>query len=196
MRYGDGTLCQPSLHYQTDVPTAGSEPDPADVASTIWGHLGNFVPATVPTYVHIDSLVVSEQVLKPDIGAAGAVNIDIAGTLPGSSEDLPRELVAIINLHTNVASRSARGYFTLPGPGGETFTQGRLFTNEYVNAGNSLAGVLDDQLDIGTFQVTHLNPVVYSRKRHQAHQDPFTFRVQSAKLNLRPKWRRSRGTTP
>src|SRR5580765_4917410 len=115
--YTDGTLVQPSLHYQTDLDAGQNEPDPSDVAGEIWAHIGAAVTTLWPTIVILDELVVAEQVLKPNIGVAGSHNLGFAGGLPVASEDLPRELVGIINLHTGTSSRSARGYTTLPGGG-------------------------------------------------------------------------------
>lgn len=194
--YGDGTLVQPSLHYQTDLLIGQNEPDPSDVAGEIWAHIGANVLATWPALVTVHELVVSEMVLPPAIGVAGVHTVEQPGTLPVSAEDLPRELVGIINLHTETSSRSARGYITLPGPGAELYTSAREWTQGYFTNATGLATLLDDSLTIGAVNPSDIHPVVYSRKRHQANTPPYTFRVSSATFNHRPKWRRSRGTTP
>lgn len=187
---------QPSLHYQTDVPVAGGEPDPADVAAGIWALMASAFLAATPSTVTCHELLVTEQVLKPDIGAQAIRASNQAGTIAVGQEDLPRELVPILNIYSDTASRSARGYTTLAGPGSETFTNLRLWTATYVTLLEQFATNASLSFDLGTLQVTHVHPVVYSRTRHQRGQDPYTFRVKSVRVNERPHWRRSRGTTP
>ena len=194
--YGDGTLVQPSLHYQTDLNTGGSEPDPSDVAGEIWAHLDDNILTAWPAIVTLHELVVTEQVVPPAIGAVGAIQINQPGLLPVSAEDLPRELVGIINIHSGAATRSGRGYFTLPGAGSELYTSARQWTQAYFNQAIALAALFDDSLSIGAVLPAAIHPVVYSRKRHRAGLTPYTFRVQTATFNVRPHWRRSRGTTP
>jgi len=194
--YVDGTLAQPSLHYQTDLQGAQSEPDPSDVAGEIWAHIGSLFASVTHVGVTINELVVSEEVLKPNIGVTGAILINSLGVMPMSAEDLPRELVGIINIHSGAATRSGRGYMTLVSPGAELYTANRFWTQQYKTGGDQLASVLHQSLSIGAVNPSDIHPVVYSRKRHQAGLTPYTFRVQSAAFNERPKWRRSRGTTP
>jgi len=44
--------------------------------------------------------------------------------------------------------------------------------------------------------ITHVNPVVYSRKRHRDGLTPYTFRVTSATVNPKSHWLRSRTSSP
>jgi hypothetical protein len=55
---------------------------------------------------------------------------------------------------------------------------------------------LDNSFDLGDLFPTHVNPVVYSRKRHLAGLEPHTFRVTSASPRPQCRWLRSRSTTP
>jgi len=194
--HADGTLVEPGLHYQTDVPPLGDEPDASDVATGIWGVLGAAFTALTPSSVTIASLDVREMVLPPAIGAAGSHSI--AGTGSGDNGDhkLPFGLVPIIRLKTDTSSRSARGYTTPPDPiDGGTITAGQWSTS-YMTLLNAFAALLDNSFDLGSVTPTHVNPVCYSRTRHRASEDPFAFKVVNATVNPTPHWRRSRMTNP
>lgn len=146
----------------------------------------------------MDGLLVRSE----EIPASGIIPVEAfhvfgtAGTLSALNADLPRELVGIVNLHTGVGSRSARGYTTLPGPYSEAQLTDHLWAGAYATAGHAFADLLKQSFDLGTIQVAHVNPVVYSRTRRTRNQSPWTFRVTSATFNLRPHWRKSRGTSP
>jgi hypothetical protein len=192
----DGTLFEPGLHYQTDVPTGGSEPDPGDVANGIWGVIGStFMPLT-PSTITIASVDVREQVLPPAIGVAGHRTLGGSGTADPGDHLLPKGLAAIIRLKTNTSSRSARGYTTPP----PRYSSGALsdgsWSSTYMTLLSAFAATLDDSFDLGSVFPTHVNPVVYSRKRHLEDADPWAFRVTSATVNTKPHWRRSRMTSP
>lgn len=195
--YSDGTLVEPSLHYQTDLPDLGDEPDPSDVATGIWGHLGAEWQESCPTYVHIDSLVVTEMVVPPLIGVGGEHVVNADGTGSAGAEDLPRELVPLVNVHTDTRSRSARGNLRLAGVGDKSKIIARTFQAAYVTAVYTpFINKIPDEIDLGSLVITRLNPVVYSRTRHLRGETPYTFRVVGASLNPKPKWLRSRGTSP
>jgi hypothetical protein len=194
----DGTVIQPSLHYQTDLATGGDEPDGADVATGVWGVVGQEFLNCTPSRVEVDGLVVrSEEV--PGSGVLpteGFHSVGLQGNLAVLEGDLPRELVALVNIHTNVGSRSARGYITLPGPYGEGYLTLKQWAGAYATAGHAFAAKLDDSFSLGTVQAADVHPVVYSRTRRLKGFAPWTFRVTSGTFNLRPHWRRSRGTSP
>lgn len=193
--YVDGTLAVPSLHYQTDVPPGGDEPDPDDVATGVWGVIGTTYLAACRAFT-VHQVVATEQVLPPDIPAQGLKSVEAGGTLAGSDSNLPYGLVPIVNLRTDVASRSSRGHIVLPGPVDSTSFTAGLWNTAHQTAYNALAAKLDDSFDLGTLFITHVNPVVYSRKRHKDGLTPYTFRVSSASLNTTPHWLRSRMTKP
>jgi hypothetical protein len=194
----DGTIVQPSLHYQTDLSTAGEEPEAGDVASGIWAVVGQAFLNATPSRVSCDGLVVrSEEIPGSGIlPAEGFHSVGLPGNLAVVEGDLPRELVAICNIHTNVGSRSARGYITLSGPYSEAYVTLKQWAGAYATAGHAFAALLDNSFSLGTIQPADVHPVVYSRTRRIKGFTPYTFRVSSASFNLRPHWRRSRGTTP
>lgn len=194
--YSDGTLVQPSLHYQTDLPPLGDEPNADDVASGIWSLLGTAFTNATFNAITINDLIVVEQVLSPDIGATGIHHVGTPGAFSAAAEDLPRELVGLMSIHSGTASRSARGHMFLPGTGDKAKLSGRAWTTGTLDNWNVLAALLDNSFDLGAITPTHVNPVVYSRTRHIRGENPYTFRVTGATVSSRPRWLRSRGTTP
>jgi hypothetical protein len=194
--YSDGTLVQPSIHVLTDVPTAGSEPNPSDISDGVWGNLEFYFKPCCPTTVTIHELVATECVIPPAIADEGHTVIETAGTGSVGDGDLPRELVALLNIHTNTASRSARGWMFLPSPGDAGALVDGGWHTDYQTKYGDLAGQLDLSFTLGSLFPSTVNTVVYSRQRHLRGLEPHAFRVTSATLNPRPKWLRSRGSTP
>jgi len=195
--YGDGTLVQPSFHYQTDVPPLGDEPDPDDVASGLYDLIGAAFVHTCPGQVTVNDLVCAEQTVPPAIGVVGTHHIGLTGTTGSSIDDAPRALVPLINIHTGTRSRSSRGHTFLASPGDLTKISSRQWTSAFMSAiYTPFAALLDDSFDLGSITPTHVNPVIYSRTRHLAGSSPYTFRVTSAVVNPRPTWLRSRLSSP
>lgn len=196
-RHANGALVQPSVHYQTDVPTGGDEPQIEDVASSIWGLTGTDFKNSSPTDVHIDELIVAEEVLKPDIGEVTAHVVNEAGTLGVAGDRLPIAACMVLNRHTNTRSRSARGWLMLPG--GVLASQQQL--GKWVVGGIYPAAALilctrfASSFDLGTF-ATHVNPVVYSRTRRLKNTPPWTFRVTGVTQNPEVRWLSSRLSSP
>jgi len=198
-RDDSGILIQPSLHYQTDVSVVGSEPDPNDVAAGIWAIIRDHFIGATPLDVTIDELVVGEEVLKPAIGASGSHPINVQGSFSTSGDRMPNACVAVLNRHTATRSRSARGWLMMPGgiladqqANGLWHTDGGYWTAWLV----PLAALLDNSFDLGSVDPTHVNPVVYSRTRHQRGDSPYTFRVTNATANPQVRWLKSRLTIP
>jgi hypothetical protein len=191
-----GILIEPSLHYKVDVPAGGSEPPPNDVAGDIWGHIGAAFKENTPTDVSIDELVVTERVIPPDIGAAGSFVIALAGTLPAAANDLPVGLVPVINIHSAVSSRSARGWVHLPSPQRSDYCQLNTWSSTYQTLLGAFCSDANDSFDMGGVFPPTLVPVVYSRTRHLRGEDPFSFDVTTMTVNPTPKWLRSRMTAP
>jgi len=189
-------LIQPSLHYQTDVPPAGDEPDPNDVAAGVWGVLGTQFLACFHNEVNVHDLVALEETLPPAIGVAGLHHVGLAGTLTGAGDWLPEGLVPLINIHTDTRSRSARGWVHMPNPRYSNFISNNVWSGGVNTALDAFAAKLDDSFDLGAVFPTHVNPVVYSRTRRSRGEDPFTFRVTGATARRTVAFLRSRMTTP
>lgn len=192
----DGVLMQPSWHYQTDVATGQSEPAPNDVADGIWSLISADWRSLTPTNVVIDELVVVEQVVPGDVPTAGVKTINLAGLASSYIGENPRELCPLFNLHTATRSRSARGWFHFASITASTLLNGGNWTSGFLASLGNIAAKMDDSFDLGVAFPTHVNPVVYSRKRHILGQTPYTFRVTSATVNPHPAWLRSRRRSP
>lgn len=195
-----GILFQPSLHYQTDLPAGdplASEPSPNDVAQGAWGVFGQELRNTVPAGVVFHEVVAAEEVLKPDIGAAGGYTIgDLPGTLTGSGSG-PAALSAVVNLHTELRSRSARGWVKLFSPiATTTYVTGSTWAAAYMTLARAFAAKLDDSFNIGAVIITTVHPVIYSRTRHERGNTPYVFRVTNATVNPQVRWQRSRLSAP
>ena len=194
--YSDGTLAYPSVHMLTDVPTGGDEPTGSEIASGTWGVFGTEYKAICPTTFTIHEVVATECVLAPAIGDAGSHSVEQAGTLAGTDSAMPRSVVPLINLHTNVSSKSARGWIFLPGSGDTSKLTGRTWGTTMKTALDALAAKLDDSFDLGSLFITHVNPIVYSRTRHKAGLEPHTFKVTSATTSTKVHFLRSRDSNP
>lgn len=193
--YGS-TLVEPSLHYQTDLDVGGDEPSPNDIADAIWTELGGAYLAICSPSMHTDALVVSEEVVKPAIGVAGVHSVNTSGTYTGSGATAADGINAIINIHTGTRSRSARGWFHAPPPQYEERLQGNGWASAYKTRLDTFAALLDNVMELGTIVVTRLRPVVYSRTRHRLNEEPWTFDVNNATVNVTQHWLRSRMSSP
>lgn len=194
---GAGTLFEPTLHYQTDLTFIGDEPSPSDVAAGVNTLLGTAFRACFTSAITLHEVIVAEEVLPPAVGTGGAHTVELAGTLPaGTGNQLPDGASVVINRHTETRSRSARGWLHLPSPLWSSQLAGNVWQNSYVAICQNFADLLDNSFDLGTVDITHVHPVVYSRTRHQRGQTPYTFRVTSATANHSYKFLRSRQSTP
>ena|SRR5215467_4279201 len=191
-----GILVEPTLHYQTDLTFIGDEPDPHDVAAGIWTRIGSNLLAISPADVTYTSVDVAEQVLPPDIGAAGTYNISSGVGTYTADGHLPYATVPVINLHTATASRSARGWCHPASPRQSAAVNNSLWTSTFLALLQSFADTLALGFDLGTIDITHVNPVVYSRTRHKRSESPYTFKVTAAKANPQIRWLRSRLSSP
>jgi hypothetical protein len=140
-------------------------------------------------------LVVSEE-LPPDLAVGASHIVNEVGTASTATPNAPEGMVPVINLHTDVRSRSSRGWLMLPGPMLQNAIEGNFWSSGYQSAYNAFAAVLDNSFDLGTVFVTHVNPVVYSRTRRIRAQSPYTFKVTSATSNHQVRWLKSRLTAP
>lgn len=198
--YTDGVQTRNSLHYVTQPPALGEEPNVADVLDLLDTELTTVYNNCMPGNHFLDSESLSEMV-APSSGDVPAGAEKSKGGLVGgiSSGDghMPEAITAIIALRTGVPLRSARGYVALPSPIGSAYLNSSAeWTGTYLAALNALAAKLDDDYELGTVAVTSVIPVVYSRTRHARGFDPPWFQVQAGVVRQKPSWRRSRTTAP
>lgn len=192
----NGTLIEPSLHYKTDVPAGGDEPDPNDVAQGAWATIHSALVAASPNDVHFSEVSARQMVLPPEIGAAGSYTPpDAAGGIT-PDEQVPLAVVPVINLHSNVASRSGRGWFHLASPRKSTYITQSQWTTTYLTLLQAVADAATESFELGSVIITNCVPVVYSRTRHVRAEDPFAFDVVSATVQPQCRWLRSRLSSP
>jgi hypothetical protein len=188
-----------SWHYQTDLPgPTADEPATGDVINAIDGKLRTAYKNCLPSTITVNSAELREEVLPHTgaIGVADSLNINQPGT-GGTDGKLPNAVTAIIKLRTDTASRSARGYVAMPSPLISTaLSAAGRWTGTFAANLQTLAALFDDVMDLGLIDVTHLNPVVYSRTRRERGFEPYTFKVVEGIVRDKPSWRRSRMSAP
>lgn len=191
-----GILIEPGFHVKTVPPPLGDEPAPDDVATGVWGAISGAVLDASHLDLHWDELVLTEQVVPPDLGAAGSHTINANGTYAPTGSYLPQGLVAIFNLHSAVRSRSARGHFAWPCPPQASAVDGQNISAQALVHLNALRDAMPVDIMIGSVTQTRVRQVCYSRKRHLLSEDPYDFDVTSVSINPTCHWLRSRMTTP
>ena len=187
------------FHVQTDVPPAGDEPDPQDVLDGFDDKYTSYLTPCIPDTVELVSLQLRQLVTPGSSDVPVAAEKALSGNGQGSGADgtVPTACCQILGLTTNAALRAARGYMALPSPFyAEQMADENHISSSQVAALNSFGGVLPDGYDLGTLLITHVNSVVYSRRRDSLHLDPFTFPILGHKVNTRVMWRRSRVSVP
>jgi hypothetical protein len=197
-RHGDGTLVQPSLHYQTDLVGIDVEPSVQTIVDDVWTKIGTAFRLCCHTSVVIDELVATQEVLPPDIPRQASHAVAAAGTLTSGAFDLPKGIIPLISVKSETPSRSARSHLALACPGPTTFLTGGLWNSSVLGPAQALADLLNDDIDIthGNALTRTLHPVIYSRTRRKRGESPFTFRVSNAVAAPRPHWLRSRMNIP
>jgi hypothetical protein len=188
-------------HVQTDLGLGESEPSAANVADAIDDHYRDAYKDLLSVNFTLHSLETREclPASSTDVPEAHTTTIEEAGTLAVGTLGLPNEMCGLIKLRTASASRAARGYMVPPSPQSITaLDTSRLWATAggYWAALQAYAELLDDVIDTGGIGAVDLNPVVYSRTRHNASLSPFTFQVTQAIAVRTPHWRRSRSTAP
>lgn len=193
-----GVVCINHLHFQTDGEVGATEPTASSLLTRLDTEFRGLYRAALAEEDTLRSLALREEVRGSDVPAPGAdVNVGLAGLLATSTNDLPDAMCLVISKKTGIPLRSARGYLALPSPRSSAhLTSAREWGSTYLTAANALAAKLDDSYDVGTFPDVMLNPVVYSRTRHNAGLSNYTFKVTAGIARTTPHWRRSRMTAP
>ena len=194
--HANGVLVEPNLHYQTDVPIEGSEPDPGDVAGGVWDVIGTAFRACMHQETMVDEVIAAEEVVPPAIGVAASRTIGLFGSNNGDQIAISHANVPLFNRHTNTRSRSARGWFFMSSPLSNSVLAGNNWTNAYQTTLGGLAALLDNTFQLGSIIITHVNPVVYSRQRHHQGLTPYTFTVTKGSANPEARWLKSRLSSP
>lgn len=198
---GQAFMCH--VHYQTDVPLAGTEPTPDTVLDAVLAHYSSSGhnmskwSAVMDTETSLVRAVAREEVApgSGDLPGIGEEDLNITGTLTAPTVNQnPVALCAWIRFRTGIASRSARGGTHSPPVLNPTslssagnFTTGTWWTNIGL-----LSDAIRDALE-DVFQTTgDINPVVYSRTRRERGQTPYVWDIVETDVSLTPRWLRRR----
>lgn len=201
----NGVLYINTLHYRVegDAAMEGNEPTVADVCSKVFDKLGAAYRALLYGDRHLNRIVgrTEVQTWLGEVASAGEFVSGLAGTLIGGDGKLPNPLSAVIDLHSDVASRSSRGWQMLPGSVNSADMDGSGKWNSsgsYFPAVQAYAALLDDNIQHTVLAVNawHLQPIIYSRTRRKRGVEPYYFSVKSAIAKQDPRWVNRRRTAP
>lgn len=200
-------LFMSTMHYQTDVPLAGSEPSVDTVLTQLQQHYSTSGTGLQvwrnATYsdCKLTKIAVREEVdpSGDDVPAEAAVDLDLTGNLTASPNSLPVPACAWVKFKTGNATRSGRGGTHLPPISSSSVLDsvGRIVSTSppwapYVALAAAMLDVLDD-----VFSSTgDIKPIIYSRTRRARGQEPFTFDLTSATVDTNVHWLRRRQTAP
>lgn len=151
----------------------------------------------------MDRVVVSEMLpsTSTDVPESGAATIDAAGTA-AFSQNLPLELCGLMNIHTGIAKRYARGHWFLPPLSDESNTASTVI--DVSGSYWSKMGDLKTELghwnkggsawSTGGWDDPSWGLGVYSRRRHNLGAATWFFHAKSYTFNTKAHFLRSRGS--
>jgi len=191
------------VHYQTDVPIAGSEPSAAAILDHIMDHYsssghnlskwtGAFPSSSTFTRCAVRERLESTDTSPPEVAEE---SVALSGSIASSGSDiLPGALAVWLKFTTNVALRSARGGTHTQGSAlpGDLSTGGLWQTGTtFWTAQNTLAASILDKID-NVFDTTgDINPGVYSQTRRDRGQSHF-WELTGVEPQQQIRWLRSR----
>lgn len=192
------------VHYQTDVPIAGSEPSASSVLGFILSHFSstghNLSKWTACMYssAKLTEARVRQEVEtgSGDVPGSAVELLNLPGTLGAAgTSHLPSALSMWQHYTTSVAARYGRGGTHMPhisnvavlADNGDFLTTTAVWTNALA-LGVSIADQIND-----VFSTTgDVKPIVYSRTRRDRGLSPFTFNLAGAVPSQKARWLRRR----
>jgi hypothetical protein len=197
-----GQECVHNLHYQTDVPIAGSEPSADTVLNELLEHFSTSgtnllkwanVATTLHTFTHAS--VRSEiETGSGDVPEAAGVDLAIVGLRTAGSNFLPSAVCPWIRLKSASAIRSGRGGVHLPPTLNEAVLEAHgvySATSSYWTNVLALAASILDVLDDVFSTTGDIKPVIYSQTRRDRGES-YTFDLTAADPSRQPRWLRTR----
>lgn len=194
-RFGNGAQTVNDLHYYHLGTFTMTEEDCSALAADINGHLGQLYINLMESSWTLDQAVVRTEVIPPAVAVAGSATIGAPGAWTTSPRQNPHAMCLIVRKDTGVASRSGRGWISLPGSPLSTDFSQDVWDQGYVDAVKLFAAKLPDTI-IGSPSGTSWFPCVYSRTRHKRGNDPFFFDLDKAVVSNKVHWQRTRLTIP
>jgi|SRR5215467_660416 len=193
--YSDGPLLVNTFCVRSDHSTGlGTDASPSETAAAINTWITDKFRFAYPNSVTLDELDVRElYVTNPQVVVVALTGN--GGITVGSQ--LPREMVRVLTLKTDVGTRSGRGRMFMPTPQTtaslatpeQYVTSGTWFTNLQDLQSTLLAGH-DFTHGLGGADTSHLSLRVHSRAKTEDYD------VTAIVIRTAAKWLRSRSTTP
>lgn len=196
-----------NLHYQTDVPTIGTEPGADTVLTQIDQHFSTsgtglqlWRNTIDPASKLVETRLYEEVNPASDDIPTGHVNVyNLVGLGNAISGDiLPTAMCVYLTLFTGKLGRSFRGGVHTPPvrrpadlDGGGTWDNASNHWTQVVALGTAIVDQLED-----VFQTTgDINPVIYSRTRRARGEDQFANKLTTFRANADVRWLRRREPT-
>lgn len=204
INFDNGSEFMSTVHYQTDVPVAASEPSADTVLEKLIDHYSTSADALqkwtncMYSSAQLTRIAVREEVQpgSGDIPEVADQTLSLTGTLGAIGGDhLPSAMCVWIALGTGTGIRSGRGG-THP-PLGQNASLldavGRWDTSTvYWTNVLALAASIKDKLDNVFATTGDINPGIYSRVRRARGLSPFFFELTTAVPSPEPRWLRRR----
>lgn len=180
---------------------SGSARDEGDVVDEVDDWLTTKYRAICQTVTTLDALRCFR--IPAVYGAETSVALKakgVAGTMAAGDGKIPREMTLTLSLKSASTSRRQNGRISLPSPEGSAQVTN---TGQWNTAGDYwvAAGVFGNALlaghDVGALGIGgHLSTRIYSRRQHKIGSGDKTHDVDSFIRRSRPRWLRSRVTSP
>jgi hypothetical protein len=192
--YSDGPLLVNTFCVRCDPGGETEQPDAGEIAQGVVDWVGESYIFAQPTSVTVDELAIRE--LYDNEPRVAAVSLNDTGQITVGTA-FPREIVRVMTLRTDVATRRGRGRMFMATPqtagslsSAENFVvSGTWFTNLEAFRDDLLAGH-DFDYGVGGLASAHLSCRVHSRVGNTDYD------VTSILIRQKTHWLRSRSTAP
>jgi hypothetical protein len=200
-REGGGQLVENVLHVVDNPDTGTSEASASQVADDVYDRLHTDWLNCLSDNGVLDRIKITEVIAPGDhsVPAQHIRNVGAGGARSAGDNHLPPEMCAIIQLKTDAAVRSGRGWlFAPPARSSAALTSGGgwLTTNSYYLDCDLLGTKIATSWGVGTVLHRTYYFAVYSRVRHARGDDHYWFQIVTHGVPTKTHWLRSRGTTP
>jgi len=149
----NGVLYVNTFHYRLEGDAAfeTNEPTVADTCSEFWNKINSAYRGCLYGDRTVRSVIGRTEVetWNGEVASAGEYVVGLQGTLAGGDGKLYRAQSMVVDLKSDVASRSARGWIMLPGSVNSTDADGAgnwSSTGGYYLAAVAFANLLDDNI--------------------------------------------------
>lgn len=177
-----------------EVAPLTSPPNYVGIAVDIRDHLLATYTGLFPAFCTLQDVTATEYDYPGSTPAQGVAGIGTSGSRSTPDTKLDPALCPLLSLRTATPKRYARGHLFLP----PVFDTAELANGGKINTGGTLGIAINNFIDAlkDSFTVgsTDYAPIIFSRRRVQLNQTPFTFPVTSVTWDARQHWLRKRNT--